>query len=254
MPRLCELPQGMINSIGLPGPGTEKFIAENLPRWTNLNQRLIINIAGETVGEYGLVTKRLEESEKIGKAALEINISCPNVSQGGMAFGVDPYETFKVVQSVRQSAPGRFIIVKLTPNVTDIIPIAQAAVEAGADALTIGNTLLAMDIDIKTRRPKIGRVVGGYSGQGILPVILRLVHQVYRANLGVPIIGCGGISSGEDALKYFLAGASAIMVGTAWFANKNIFSEITETITKYLQTNNVANLQDLIGKLDLPKQ
>jgi dihydroorotate dehydrogenase (NAD+) catalytic subunit len=249
MPRVCETGNGsMLNSIGLTGVGVEKFIKEDFPRWQKIGKPIFVQIAGETISEYILVASKLRD---LSLAAVEINISCPNINSGGLLFGTDPKRTSEVVNAVRLALPDVPLIVKLTPNVTDIVSIASAAVDAGADFLAAINTLRGMRINTETRRPRLGKNYGGLSGQALLAVGISAVSQIYQANLGVPIIGMGGISKGQEALEYFIAGASMVEVGTAWFANKNIFDEITSTVTDYLQKNNIAHVQDLRGTAEL---
>ncbi|HTX87308.1 MAG TPA: hypothetical protein VMC41_04570 [Candidatus Nanoarchaeia archaeon] len=254
MPRLCELPCGAINSIGLEGGGIKQVIDEYLPILKATGKQGIISIAGRTADEYGLIMKKLEQSGKLGRAVIEVNISCPNDDRAGMSFGVDPHDTFQVMEIVRHHAsPNRFIILKPTPNVTDIVVICQAGKQGGADAFTICNTLLGTDIDIETRRFKLGRGFGGLSGPLMLYPALYLISKVYRANLGLPIIGSGGISSGDDALKHLLAGASAIQVGTASFSDSNIVEKINSRFLEYLGENKEAeHIQDIVGMAQQP--
>lgn len=245
-PRICETSHGMINSIGLPNIGIERFIKEELPRWLNLGKKVIINVAGESIKDY---QKIMEKLQPFPIAAYEINISCPNVDKGGMAFGTDPKTTFETIQGVREANPDGFIIVKLTPNVTDIAAIALAASNGGADALTVSNTLEGMDINVETSLAKIGKITGGYSGPAILPIILAKVHKIIKKDVGIPIIGCGGINDGECFLKYILAGAAGGMIGTSWFTNKNIFNEIADYVSDYLNRHNTDHVECLVGKM-----
>ncbi|MBU0687684.1 MAG: dihydroorotate dehydrogenase [Candidatus Margulisbacteria bacterium] len=214
-PRICETPSGMLNTIGLQNPGIEKFLKEAIPFLKKLKIPVIINIAGETIEEFAELAKILEK-EKVVKG-IEVNVSCPNVKSGGMAFGCDPDLVSKITKSVKKavSAP---VIVKLTPNVTDITLIAKAAEAAGADAITAINTVLGMSFDLKTGKPKLSRGVGGLSGPAIRPIAVRCVWQIAQA-VKIPVIGVGGIMTSDDAKEFFLAGAKAVQVGTANFVD-----------------------------------
>lgn len=245
-PRVCEIHGGMINAIGLAGIGIKNFVSDELPIWLNSGKPVIVNIAGETIEEYEKIAAKLASSPI---DVVEINISCPNIKKGSMAFGTDSDQTFAVVSKIRKKLPKKFLIAKLTPNVTDIVQIAKAAVRGGVDALSMINTVSAMVIDIHTRRPLIGNNRGGLSGQTIKPIGIVAVNRVFLANLGVPIIGMGGIKNGKDALEYIIAGASAVMVGTEWFSNKTVFSEIHDTILDYLKKYDINRIQDLTGTL-----
>jgi dihydroorotate dehydrogenase (NAD+) catalytic subunit len=248
-PRICEVPGGAINSIGLENVGIKRFIKEKLPIWLSLGKPLFINICGDTRDEFEYLIRELEAQKLPDTVAYELNLGCPNVDKGGMLFGVDPHAVYDITVSARHRAPGRFITVKLTPNVTDIVIEAHAAERGGADCLTLCNTLVAMDIDIETRRPKLGRVMGGLSGHCVLPVILPKVLQVYRAGLGLPIIASGGVTCGEDALKYLINGANAVMIATALFVNKRVCGECNFVTRKYLMRHNIPHSQDLVGTL-----
>lgn len=247
-PRLAETACGMLNAIGLENVGLEKFLTDKLPFLQNLNTSLIVNILGETVEEYRRLAARLNEVEKI--AALEINISCPNVKQGGVAFGTDPDMAFAVTEAVRRHF-SRPVIVKLSPNVTDITTIARAVEQAGADAVSLINTVLGMAIDIGSCRPKLANLFGGLSGPAIKPIALRMVWQVAGA-VSIPIIGIGGISSPEDAIEFLLAGASGVQVGTANFVNPRATEEIIQGLSDYLAEMNLTSVHDLIGKARQP--
>lgn len=240
--RLVETPAGMLNSIGLENPGVEHFITHELPNLKKYNVPVIVNISGHSLEEYKELAARLDID---GVAAVEVNISCPNVSQGGLVFGTDCASAGSVTKAVRQ-ATGKTVIVKLSPNVTDVAAIAQAVVDAGADALSLINTLLGMAIDIRTRRPKLGNIVGGLSGPAVKPVALRMVWQVAQA-VSVPIIGMGGIMTGEDAVEFLLAGATAVAVGTANFVNPRATRDVVGGIAAYLQENNLSSVQEIIG-------
>lgn len=232
-PRLVETPSGMLNSIGLQNPGIEKFLAEDLPFLAQLETPTIVNIAGETIEEYVELTKILNKQPTV--KGIEVNISCPNIKKGGMAFGVDPKLTAEVINSVRQ-ATSLPIIAKLTPNVADITIIAQAAVEAGVDAISAINTVVGMSIDIKTGKSRLGTPTGGLSGPAIKPIAVRMVWEIAQAlnrygsgqAVKVPIIGIGGIMTAEDAIEFFLAGATAVQVGTANFVDVEASLKIIE--------------------------
>ena len=249
-PRVIEIPSGMLNSIGLQNVGVEALIKEKLPYLKKYNTPVIINISGDTIEEYVELARRLEEiSVKMGVAGLEVNISCPNVKKGGMAWGTDAKATYKIVSSIRKitTLP---LIVKLTPNVTDIKIMAQAAEEAGADALSLINTLVGMVVDIDSRKPKLANVSGGLSGPAVKPVALWLVWQVFQM-VKIPIIGIGGIINVEDALEFIIAGARAIEIGTANFVNPRVTIEIIEGIEKYLTKNNIKDVNELVGSMKI---
>ena len=246
-PRIAETHGGMLNAIGLENVGIEAFVAEKLPFLETLTPPLIVNIYGKLEDEYARLAERIETVKSI--AGIEVNISCPNVKAGGMAFGVDPRAAFSVIEAVRKQT-GKLLIVKLSPNVSDITEIAKAAEAAGADCFSLINTLTAMAIDIETRRPRLANITGGLSGPAIKPVALRMVWQVAQATR-VPVIGIGGIMSAEDALEFIIAGASAIQVGTANFVNPHATTDIIDGIEKYLADRNIDKLSDLIGTLEI---
>ena len=249
-PRIIETPSGMLNAIGLQNVGVEVLIKEKLPYLKKFNTPVIINISGDTIEEYVELAQRLGEvSKEMGVAGLEVNISCPNVKNGGMAWGTDAKATYKIVSSIRKvtTLP---LIVKLTPNVTDIKIIAQAAEEAGADALSLINTLVGMAVDIDSRKPKLANISGGLSGPAVKPVALWLVWQVFQT-VNIPVIGIGGIIKVEDALEFIIAGARAIEIGTANFINPNITIEIIEGIKKYLIKNNIKDVNELVGSMKI---
>jgi dihydroorotate dehydrogenase (NAD+) catalytic subunit len=249
-PRVIETPSGMLNSIGLQNVGVERLIKEKLPYLKKFNTPVIINISGDTIEEYVELAERLEEvSKDMGVTGLEVNISCPNVKKGGMAWGTDAEATYKVINSIRKTTPLP-LIVKLTPNVTDIKTIAQAAEEAGADALSLINTLVGMAIDIDSRQPKLANISGGLSGPAVKPVALWLVWQVFQT-VNIPVIGIGGIIKVEDALEFIIAGARAIEIGTANFVNPRITIEIIEGIEKYLRENNMKDVNELVGSMKI---
>ena len=244
-PRIWETPCGMLNAIGLQNPGVEYFVEKIVPELQKYRCRVVANIYGSTVEEYVAVAKALKGVE--GVDAIELNISCPNVKKGGLAFGVDPVEAAKLTEAVKK-ATDKPVIVKLSPNVTDIVEIAKAIESAGADALSAINTLLGMAIDIRRRKPRIKNKFGGLSGPAIKPVAVRMVYQVARA-VSIPVIGIGGISTWEDAVEFFLAGASAVQVGTANFFNPKAVEEIVEGLEKYLKEMGYSNISELVGDL-----
>jgi len=249
-PRIIEIPSGMLNAIGLQNVGLEALIKEKLPYLKKFNTPVIINISGDTIEEYVELARRLGEvSEEKGIAGLEVNISCPNVKKGGMVWGTDAKATYKIINNIRKttSLP---LIVKLTPNVTDIKTIAQAAEEAGADAISLINTLVGMAVDIDSRKPKLANVSGGLSGPALKPVALWLVWQVFQT-VNIPVIGIGGIIKVEDALEFIIAGARAIEIGTANFVNPRVTVEIIEGIEKYLIENNIKDINELVGSLKI---
>jgi dihydroorotate dehydrogenase (NAD+) catalytic subunit len=244
-PRICETASGMLNAIGLQNKGVKDFVENRLPFLSKFKTPVIANIAGDSAAEYAELAKTLNKEPLI--KGIEINISCPNVSKGGMYFCFDPKATGALVKSVRKetSLP---LIVKLSPNVTDITAIAQEAEKAGADAIALINTLLGMAIDVDTKKPKLANITGGLSGPAIKPVALRMVWQVAKV-VKIPIIGIGGISSGKDAIEFFLAGASAVQIGTANFVDTQAPIRITEEIKEYLSANQISHYKELVGKL-----
>ena len=247
-PRICETPSGMLNAIGLPNVGVETFIKEKVPFLRNFNTRVIVNIFGSTVDEYGDVAGAFNGVD--GVHGLEANISCPNIKEGGIAFGTDIDATRKVVRRIRKST-SLPLIIKLSPNVTDITSFARVCEDEGADAISLINTLLGMAIDTETWRPKLANVTGGLSGPAIRPVAVRMVWQVYNA-VSIPIIGMGGITNSQDAVEFLLAGASAIAVGTANFLNPSVSTEIVDGLIKYMEVRNICNLSGLTGKMQIP--
>jgi dihydroorotate dehydrogenase (NAD+) catalytic subunit len=242
-PRVCETPSGMLNAIGLQNPGVEQFVTEALPFLRGYRTPVIVNIVGKTIPEYVAVAERLNEFPEV--SAFELNISCPNVKEGGIAFGTSPQAAQAVTAAVRRVTK-RPLIVKLSPNVTDITAIAQQVEAAGADALSLINTLLGLKIDLRRRRPFLGNLVGGLSGPAIKPVALRMVWQVYQ-KVSIPIIGMGGISTAEDALEFVMAGATAVAIGTALFHNPQAPLEILSGISRFLEQEKVTHLSELIG-------
>jgi len=244
-PRILETPCGMLNSIGLANVGVQDFLENYLPSLQGLDTHIIANIYGKSLEEYVEVARALEGQQKI--SAIEVNISCPNVKKGGLLFGADPQAAFEVVEAIKR-VYSRPLIAKLTPNVTDIVPIAKAVEQAGADAISLINTLRGMAVNIHTRRPILGAVFGGLSGPAIRPVAVYMVYCVKRS-VSIPVIGMGGIMEPEDALEFFIVGASAIQVGTANFVDPYAPIKIIKGIQKYLIENNLNSIQDLIGTL-----
>lgn len=242
-PRICETPAGVLNAIGLENPGVEAVVEKYLPSLKDYDVPVIINIAGDTVEDYAALAARLDGCQ--GVAGLEVNISCPNVKKGGMLFGSDPSSAAEVIREVR-AATRLPVIAKLSPNVTSIAAVAEGVARAGADAVSLINTLLGMSIDIKSRRPVLGNVLGGLSGPAVRPVAVRAVWQVYRA-VSIPIMGMGGIVSASDALQFIMAGASAVAVGTANFVNPRATVEVLEGIESYMSENNITDISQLIG-------
>ena len=245
-PRIVETACGMINAIGLENVGIEGFITEKLPFLQDLFPPVIVNIYGQLEDEYRQLAARIDEVTAID--GIEVNISCPNVKAGGMAFGVDPRAAFSVIRAVRDQT-SKPVIVKLSPNVTDITEIATAVEEAGADCLSLINTISAMAVDIETRRPKIANIVGGLSGPAIKPVALRMVWQVAQKSK-IPIIGIGGIMAAQDALEFLIAGATAIQVGTANFVNPHATTDIIDGIEAFLVEKDIASVKDIVGTLE----
>jgi dihydroorotate dehydrogenase (NAD+) catalytic subunit len=242
-PRVCETPSGMLNAIGLQNPGVEQFIAEGLPFLRRYQTPALVNIVGKTIPEYVAVAERLDQFPEV--SGFELNISCPNVKEGGIAFGTCGQTAHAVTAAVRQ-ATAKPLIVKLSPNVTDITAIAQRVEAAGADAISMINTLLGMKIDLRRRRPFLGNLVGGLSGPAIKPVALRMVWQVYQ-KVKIPIIGMGGIASAQDALEFIMAGATAVAIGTALFRNPQAPKEILDGITEFMTEEKVDNIAELVG-------
>ena len=244
--RITETPMGMMNCIGLENPGVEIFLKETLPRLQAYDMNVIVNISGSTAEEYGILAELLDVP---GVAALELNVSCPNVREGGIVFGTDPKAAAAVVREAK-SHTKKPVILKLSPNVTDIVTMAKAVEAAGADVISLINTLMGMEINIRTRKPTLGNITGGLSGPCVKPVALRMVWQVAQA-VQVPIIGMGGITSWEDAVEFFLAGASAIAVGTANFMDPAVTMKICDGLNDYLVQNHIDHIQDLVGKIEL---
>ncbi len=246
-PRIIETASGMLNAIGLQNVGIEAFIKDKLPFVRQFNVPVIANFFGNTLEEYGEAAKMLSGGD--GVYALEVNISCPNVKEGGIVFGTDPKAAASVISLVRRSTKLP-VIAKLSPNVTDITIMATAVEEAGADAVSLINTLTGMAIDVKTRRPRLANITGGLSGPAIKPVAVRMVWQVANA-VKIPVIGIGGIMTAEDALEFIIAGATAVQVGTANFINPTATIDIIDGLDKYLVDNNISDIKELIRSLNI---
>ena len=246
-PRIVETPSGMLNAIGLQGIGVRRFVDEKLPALRETGAIVIVNICGSTVGEYAELARILSDAEGVG--AIEINISCPNIEEGGHTFGCSAGGVRDVVGAVR-NATRLPILPKLTPNVTDIAAMARAAEEAGADAVSLVNTFLAMAIDVETRRPLLSNVVGGLSGPAIRPIAVRMVYECHRA-IDIPIIGMGGIASARDVIEFLIAGASAVQVGTANFEDPGIWPKLIDGVTAYLEGHGYAAVSEIVGTVDL---
>ena len=243
-PRIAECPNGMINAVGLQNPGVEKVIAEELPKLKKCFRKPVMaNVSGFSVEDYAYTCEKLDAQEQVGW--LEVNVSCPNVHGGGMSFGTQPEAAAEVTRAVK-AVTTKPVIIKLSPNVTDIVSIAKACEDAGADGISLINTLLGMRIDLRRKKPVIANTMGGYSGPGIFPVALRMVYQVSKA-VSIPVIGMGGVSSAEDVLEMMLAGATAVEIGAANlinpFASRDIARALPETMKKY----GIENLSDIIG-------
>ena len=244
--RIVETPAGMLNAIGLQGIGVHRFIKEQLPELRQLRATVIVNICGSTLDEYVELARILSDAEGVG--ALELNISCPNIKEGGITFGCDLNGTFDVVSAVRKVTPLP-VIPKLTPNVTDVASFARASEDAGADAVSLVNTFLAMAIDVETRRPRLSNIVGGLSGPAIRPIAVRMVYEC-RAAVKIPVVGMGGIASARDALEFLIAGATAVQVGTANFVDPFIWTKLLDGIREYLERHDIPRVSDLTGTVD----
>ena len=243
-PRIAETPSGMLNAVGLQNPGVDKVIAEELPKLKKVfNKKVMANVSGFSVEEYVETCAKLDKEEQVG--FLEVNVSCPNVHGGGMSFGTDPVAVSKVVKEVKKVAT-KPVIIKLSPNVSDIVSIAKACEDAGADGVSLINTLLGMKIDLKTRKPLLKNTTGGLSGPAVFPVAVRMVYQVAKA-VKIPIVGMGGVSSAEDVIEMMLAGATAVEVGAANLVNPFACKEIIEDLPKVMQKYGITSLQDIIG-------
>lgn len=244
-PRIAETPMGILNSVGLQNPGAAYFMEHYLPKLRTYDTKLIANLCGSSVEDYVAVAEILGDSVDM----FELNISCPNVKVGGMAFGTDPKMTEEITKRVKEVSKVP-LIVKLSPNVTDITEIAKGAEAGGADALSLINTLLGLKIDIKTRRPILRNNTGGLSGPAIKPVAVNMVYRVHQA-VNLPLIGMGGISTGEDAIEFIMAGASAVAVGTAGFVDPYAWIKVADGIEKYLDENNIESVSDLVGTVEM---
>jgi dihydroorotate dehydrogenase (NAD+) catalytic subunit len=250
-PRIVQTAAGMINAIGLQNVGVDEFISRKLPPLLNYPRcKVIVNVFGHTVGEYLEVLQRLNQAE--GIAAYELNVSCPNIHAGGMIFGTDP-SSLEYLVSRAKSASHRPLIVKLSPNVTSIVYMAKIAADAGADALSLTNTFLAMSIDAETRKPRLSNVTGGLSGPAIKPIALRMVYEAARA-IHIPILGMGGILTPEDAVEFLLAGATAVQVGTASYADPRATEQLARGLESWCRNHHVERVASLTGALEIPPQ
>jgi dihydroorotate dehydrogenase (NAD+) catalytic subunit len=245
-PRMAETPSGMLNSIGLQGPGIESFVEKDLAWLVDQGARAVVSIAGDSTGEYVELARRLRATGVV--AAVEVNISCPNVENRGLVFACDPESAARVIAGVRrETVPGVPVLAKLTADVTDIVQVARACVDAGADGLSLINTLLGLTIDVTTLRPALAGVTGGLSGPAMRPVALRCVYQVHAAMPDVPIVGIGGVRTGSDALEFLAAGASAVQVGTAVFGDPHAPVRILHELTAELAERGISKLTDVVG-------
>lgn len=243
-PRIAECPAGMINSVGLQNPGVEKVISEELPKLAKcFHKPVIANVSGFSVDEYAYTCEKLDKQEQVG--ILEVNVSCPNVHHGGMSFGTSPEAAAEVTRAVK-AVTRKPVFIKLSPNVTDIASIAKACEEAGADGISLINTLMGMRIDLKTQRPVIANKMGGFSGSAIFPVALRMVYQVWEA-VKIPIMGIGGVSSAEDVIEMMLAGATAVQIGAANLTDPFICKTIIEDLPRVMEKYHINDLNDVIG-------
>lgn len=245
-PRITETPSGMLNAIGLENPGVDFFLSSILPAIKDLNVPIIVNAAGSTEEDYVEVVKKLQVK---GVAAIELNISCPNVKEGGIAFGSNPEIAAKLVKKVREVCKCP-LIVKLSPNVTDIVAMAKAIEYEGVDVLSLINTLIGMGIDIEKRKPQIANVIAGLSGPAIKPVALRMVWQVSR-EVNIPVIGMGGITQASDVIEFLLAGANAVAIGTGWFHNPWMAEEIIKGLIDYMERHKIEDINELVGSLNI---
>jgi dihydroorotate dehydrogenase (NAD+) catalytic subunit len=249
-PRIVETESGMLNAIGLANVGLDRFIAEKIPQLRQLNTNIFVNLAGQTIEDYTAVARRLSEEEVIN--GFELNISCPNVKEGGITFGTDPGQISKITTAVKKVCGTKVLVVKLTPSITNISVAAKAAVDAGADALSLINTFTAMVIDIEKRRPVLANRTGGLSGPAIKPIAVYMVNKVFNdvaKPAGIPIVGMGGIRTAADALEFIIAGASAVAVGTATFMYPDTAEKIVQGLSAYCLRHGILNIRDLIGSL-----
>ncbi len=245
-PRICETASGMLNAIGWQNIGATEFVARKLPALRKYDTRVVVNVVGFCLEDYLEVTRFLNDCP--GIAALELNISCPNVRQGGFHFNKDPRDAFRVTSEAKRASPRLPLWVKLSPNVTDIGEFARACEEAGADALSLINTLVGMAIDVETRRPRLRYVTGGLSGPAIKPVALRMVWEACRS-VRIPVIGIGGIATAADALEFLIAGARAVQIGTANFYNPAVSQQVVAGLEEYCRSRRIADINDLVGSL-----
>lgn len=246
-PRMAETPSGMLNAVGLQNKGVDYFVEHIYPEIKDYDTNVIVNVSGSTIDDYVECTEKLVDLDKI--PAIELNISCPNVKEGGMAFGTSCVSAAQVTKAVRKVWP-KTLIVKLSPNVTDITEIARTAEDEGADSVSLVNTFLGMAIDAETHRPKLSTITGGLSGPCIKPIALRMVWQVYNA-VKIPIIGMGGICNWQDAIEFILAGSTAIQIGTYNFIDPTASVKIVDGIAEYLDKHNISSVNDLVGKLQI---
>lgn len=244
-PRVCEVTAGMINSIGIQSKGIDYYLTKTIPYYRQYHVPLISSISADSIDEFAEMAEIIGSLDEV--AALELNISCPNLKGNGLAFGLDPETTRNLVRKVKE-VTDKPLIAKLSPNVTSIQEIAVAAEQGGADGLNVANTILAMAIDIHTRRPKIGNVMGGLSGPAVKPIIIRMIYQVRQAS-SLPIIGCGGVMNGEDAIEMILAGATAVQIGTASFVHPTALTDTLEDIKAYMRKYQIKDIRELIGKV-----
>ena len=245
-PRMAETPSGMLNAVGLQNKGVDYFIDNIYPRIKEVDSHVIVNVSGATIDDYVAVCEKLAPLDKIN--AIEVNISCPNVKQGGMAFGTTANGAAQVARAVRDAFP-KTVIIKLSPNVTDITEIARAVEAEGADAVSLINTLLGMAIDVERQRPYLSTITGGLSGPAVRPVAVRMVWQVAKA-VNIPVVGLGGIMNGRDAIEFMLAGASAIQVGTANFVDPSVTMKIIDYMEDYCQRHGVSDINEIIGMIN----
>jgi len=250
-PRIIETDSGMLNAIGLANVGVDKFIEEKIPQIEKLQCVVFVNVAGETIEDYVAVAQKLAGQKAI--TGIELNISCPNVKHSGITFGIEPEAIKEITAAVKAACAGKVLMVKLTPSVTDITITAKAAVEAGADALSLVNTFTAMVIDVETRKPMLANRTGGLSGPAIKPIAVYMVNKVYNEvtkGTSVPILGMGGIRTATDAIEFILAGASAVAIGTGNFIEPNCAIKVIEGIKKYCETHQIGNIKDLVGTVE----
>lgn len=244
-PRIAECREGLINSIGLQNPGVDKVISEELPKLAEcFDKKVMANVGGFSIDEYAEVSRRLAECEQVGW--VEVNVSCPNVHDGGIAFGTDPEAAASVVRAVKAVVTDKPVIVKLSPNVTDIVAIAKACEAAGADGIALINTMLGMRIDLKSKKPVVANKMGGFSGPAVFPVAVRMVYQVYE-NVNIPVIGIGGIQTAEDVIEMMLAGATAIQIGAANLTDPYVCKKIVEELPAVMKKYGITDLKEIIG-------